>query len=516
LTAPDRRQVLSTMQRAGGNFAVQRFLASPGGVVQRQSGAEPMLRMGSRSPAVTTLQQQLVAAGGSLSVDGIFGPGTQKAVIAFQSGAGLTPDGIVGPKTWQALKSGAATTAPAPGGKSKGTPPQILVKLETLKGTLQGLCAGGTCAAAPAPPAPRQMQPILRMGWLDDAAEWAGDKVDSATDWAGEKVDEATDWAGEKVDSATDWAEEKAGEAADWAQESASEAADWAGEQVSDAKDWVEEQVSDAGDWVAEQAGDAADWVQEQAESGVQWVEDKVDAAVEAASETIKEIGDGLRERFPEEMGILDKIISDLGGGLPNWGDLEKRIDDLLNDVTAASGIALNEGETCAVGSTTINTKTNTIKVNGGTVQDAIEAANQMQGGHVASVEPKFDPYEFCPPESEKKPVKAATVKITEIKTMPDWRQKNDFPAAKKMWDDYIAAVNAHEDKHLAIDAKHFTDMNKKAEKTPAISVAAATAELEKVKTAADKENLELDNKEGCIKLNGGTGAVTTHPRNQC
>lgn len=35
--------------------------------------------------------------------DGIFGPQTRNAVIAFQRFAGLTPDGIVGPATWSAL-----------------------------------------------------------------------------------------------------------------------------------------------------------------------------------------------------------------------------------------------------------------------------------------------------------------------------------------------------------------------------------------------------------------------------
>lgn len=38
-----------------------------------------------------------------LAEDGIFGPQTRNAVIAFQRFAGLTPDGIVGPATWSAL-----------------------------------------------------------------------------------------------------------------------------------------------------------------------------------------------------------------------------------------------------------------------------------------------------------------------------------------------------------------------------------------------------------------------------
>jgi len=36
-------------------------------------------------------------------IDGIFGPRTQNAVIAFQRSRGLVQDGIVGIKTWTAL-----------------------------------------------------------------------------------------------------------------------------------------------------------------------------------------------------------------------------------------------------------------------------------------------------------------------------------------------------------------------------------------------------------------------------
>jgi peptidoglycan hydrolase-like protein with peptidoglycan-binding domain len=38
-----------------------------------------------------------------LAVDGIFGPITQSAVVAFQRIFNLAPDGIVGPLTWPAI-----------------------------------------------------------------------------------------------------------------------------------------------------------------------------------------------------------------------------------------------------------------------------------------------------------------------------------------------------------------------------------------------------------------------------
>ena len=69
--------------------------------------SKPTLRLGSRGEAVKELQRDLVRLGyniGRTGVDGIFGPNTQGAVIAFQRGhPPLAVDGIVGPQTWAAL-----------------------------------------------------------------------------------------------------------------------------------------------------------------------------------------------------------------------------------------------------------------------------------------------------------------------------------------------------------------------------------------------------------------------------
>ena len=62
------------------------------------------LRVGSRGDAVIQLQTKLQRWGYyDGAVDGIFGSGTQRAVIAFQKKNGLTADGIVGTQTAQAL-----------------------------------------------------------------------------------------------------------------------------------------------------------------------------------------------------------------------------------------------------------------------------------------------------------------------------------------------------------------------------------------------------------------------------
>ncbi len=89
------------------------------------------LSTGSSGQKVRQLQYMLSVASKyipsvpSVSIDGVFGQGTQNAVIAFQRWAGLTADGIVGPSTWNALYnqvSGAFSAAQAPSYQYPGSP----------------------------------------------------------------------------------------------------------------------------------------------------------------------------------------------------------------------------------------------------------------------------------------------------------------------------------------------------------------------------------------------------------
>lgn len=72
-------------------------MSSLGGGFSLSSGN---LKVGSNGENVKQLQSLL-----GITSDGIFGPQTKQAVMAFQQANGLTPDGIVGPKTAAALQA---------------------------------------------------------------------------------------------------------------------------------------------------------------------------------------------------------------------------------------------------------------------------------------------------------------------------------------------------------------------------------------------------------------------------
>lgn len=72
-----------------------------------RNAGQPTISIGHTGPAVRRLQRALRrTADLSVSLDGVFGPGTRRSVVAFQNSAGLSPDGVVGPRTWAALPSG--------------------------------------------------------------------------------------------------------------------------------------------------------------------------------------------------------------------------------------------------------------------------------------------------------------------------------------------------------------------------------------------------------------------------
>lgn len=70
------------------------------------------LKLNSKGADVVKLQNLLNNCGYKVSNDGIFGKGTNNAVLAFQKANGLAADGIVGHGTWTALIAKATQTPP--------------------------------------------------------------------------------------------------------------------------------------------------------------------------------------------------------------------------------------------------------------------------------------------------------------------------------------------------------------------------------------------------------------------
>jgi murein L,D-transpeptidase YcbB/YkuD len=90
---PARRSNTSPRPRATGSNRTAR--------PNTRSGA---LRLGSRGETVRKLQMYLKKRGFFKGeVNGIFGPRTREAVIAFQRARGMTPDGVVGVRTLAAM-----------------------------------------------------------------------------------------------------------------------------------------------------------------------------------------------------------------------------------------------------------------------------------------------------------------------------------------------------------------------------------------------------------------------------
>ncbi len=77
------------------------------------TGGFPQLKRGSVSNYVLIAQDDLNTLGFKTGgLDGIFGIGTQNAVISYQKSRGLVADGIVGCNTWRSLQEAVVGTGP--------------------------------------------------------------------------------------------------------------------------------------------------------------------------------------------------------------------------------------------------------------------------------------------------------------------------------------------------------------------------------------------------------------------
>ncbi len=89
--------------------------------------SQPVLREGSRGPAVVELQNALNRAGFSVgNADGKFGQATTTALKAFQQANGLGADGVAGPRVWARLANATPGGAPPAAGWTPKTNDGVL------------------------------------------------------------------------------------------------------------------------------------------------------------------------------------------------------------------------------------------------------------------------------------------------------------------------------------------------------------------------------------------------------
>jgi N-acetylmuramoyl-L-alanine amidase len=115
------------------------------------------LRPGSGGDAVRDLHHRLAGAGHSCAPDapGVYGPGTEAAVRAFQTNRGVRVDGICGPQTWSELVEAGwqlgdrylYLTAPMLRGDDVAELQRLLGALGFDAGRVDGICGPATVEA---------------------------------------------------------------------------------------------------------------------------------------------------------------------------------------------------------------------------------------------------------------------------------------------------------------------------------------------------------------------------------
>lgn len=89
-----------------GEALLRSFLKADADAPSKVVAAPANLDIGDRGPAVVELQKLLNRAGEKLATDGVFGPGTRAALIAWQARSGLRPDGVAGKAALAKLREG--------------------------------------------------------------------------------------------------------------------------------------------------------------------------------------------------------------------------------------------------------------------------------------------------------------------------------------------------------------------------------------------------------------------------
>ncbi len=305
LPSGERRALASQIGQAQGNRYLQRALKQDG-TVQRQSAGQPTLRMGSRSPAVRTLQQLLIDHGASLNADGIFGAQTRQALMVFQRSANLASDGVCGSQTWSSLGGSSTTQSTAQGG-DPAQAARVTAMLNQITARLHLIQQSRAPVSSDVPQVEATAAPPLEFGHDDAENDDDDSLLGKAASWVEEKTGDAADWVGDKATEAADWVEEKTGDAADWVGDKAGEAADWVGQQASGVEKWAGNTWDDA--------------------------KKEVSGAVTQVQNELNDFEDDLKKRFGPEIQAIQQAISDLGRGLGLSAEAEEKLKEILKNL---------------------------------------------------------------------------------------------------------------------------------------------------------------------------------------
>lgn len=278
------------LQRTAGNLAVQRAL-----------GGRPTLRIGSQGPDVRELQTILRAGGAPITADGMFGPKTKGAVVAFQKAAGLSADGIVGAKTWGALDAGGAGGAAGPVGGATVAPELAAVhgRLATIRQLVQQL---NTAAPTANPSGSADFEPL---GARDVPNAPVGHDGDESSDDEG-------GWFDDLVDGAQGV--------------------------VNDVVDGVQAGANEAIDTVQDVVGGAVDAVQDAIGPGV--VSDTIESVQGAVGGTVDAAQGAVNTAVDTGQGVVNTVVDtgqSIAGGTPPAEAVGQMLEDIKGDLQSAS-----------------------------------------------------------------------------------------------------------------------------------------------------------------------------------
>jgi len=96
--------IITTSSKTFTAIAASKGYSVKGNPASKAVNTGSILKKGSTGPQVVSLQKKLEKLGYRVNgIDGIFGPGTEKAVKKFQKAKKLKADGVVGRSTKNAL-----------------------------------------------------------------------------------------------------------------------------------------------------------------------------------------------------------------------------------------------------------------------------------------------------------------------------------------------------------------------------------------------------------------------------